>query len=62
MVGENSGSNMYEVRHPIFSTSNEVDGQSRTGSSNRVVTRRTPSSLSKGWKGFFCIQKYLFRY
>ena len=55
MVGVNSGSNMYEVRHPFFSTTNEVDGQSRTGSSIRVVTRRASSSLSKGLKGLFCI-------
>ena len=29
------------------------------GSSIRVVTRRTPSSLSKGLKGFFCILKII---
>jgi hypothetical protein len=61
MVGVNSGSNMYEVRRPIFSTTNEVDGQSRTGSSIRVVTRRASSSLSKGLKGLFVSEKYSFK-
>ena len=56
MVGVNSGSNIDEVRHLIFSTTNEVDGWFRTGSSIRVVTRRAPSSLSKGLKGLFCIR------
>ncbi len=55
MVDVNSGNNMYEVRHPNFSISNEVDDRSKTGSSIRVVTRRASSSLSKGWKGLFCI-------
>ncbi len=60
MVGVNSGNNMYEVRHPIFSTTNEVDGQSRTGPSIRVVTRRASSSLSKGLKGLFSYPKIVF--
>jgi hypothetical protein len=56
MVGENSGSNMYEVRHWLFSSTNEVDEQVHC-SSNRVVTRRTPSSLTLGIVGVFL---YLF--